>query len=133
MRKDWDRRAREDAESFIYTGAGNFASSGEANYKQLIRPYLPFLLRGKSPAECRIVEIGCGIGRMTQWLAASFGFVDAIDASPVMLETARERLGHQSNIAFHLGHGSDLAPVGNACADLVFSYIVFQHIPSRET
>ena len=49
-----------------------------------------------------------------------------------MLEGARRRLTDLSNIAFHLGQGSDLAPIGDASADLVFSYIVFQHIPSRE-
>jgi SAM-dependent methyltransferase len=131
MRDDWDRRAREDAEAFIYTGAGNFVSSGEANYNQLLRPYLPILLRGRSARDCRVVEIGCGIGRMTEWLAAEFGRVDALDISPAMIETARKRLSRFSNIAFHVGQGSDLAPIADASADLVFSYIVFQHIPSR--
>jgi len=137
MREDWDRRAREDAERFIYTrdsasDAADFVSSGKANYNQLVRPYVPILLRGRPARECRVVEIGCGIGRMTEWFAADFGWVDALDVSPAMLETARQRLGHLPNIAFHLGQGSDLSPVADASADLVFSYIVFQHIPSRE-
>jgi SAM-dependent methyltransferase len=131
MREDWDRRAREGAEASIYTGADDFVTSGEANYNQLLRPYLPILLRGKPAKDCRIVEIGCGIGRMTQWLAANFGFVDALDVSSAMLEAAQQRLGHLANIAFHLGSGSDLAPLASDSADLVFSYIVFQHIPSR--
>jgi len=137
MREDWDRRAQQDAEKFIYTrdsasDASDFAHSGEANYNQLVRPYLPILLRGRPARECRVVEIGCGIGRMTEWLAANFNIVDAIDVSPVMIEAARERLPHRPNIRFHVGHGSDLAPIPGASADLVFSYIVFQHIPSRE-
>ncbi len=137
MREDWDRRAREDAEAFIYTrdsasDARDFVRSGEANYNQLVRPYLPILLRGKPAPECRVVEIGCGIGRMTEWLAASFGHVDALDVSPAMIEAARQRLSHLRNLRFHLGNGADLAPIADASADLVFSYIVFQHIPSRE-
>jgi len=136
MREDWDRRAREDAERFIYTrdsasDAEDFVRSGEANYRQLVRPYLPILLGGKPACDCRAVEIGCGIGRMTEWLAADFGFVEALDVSPAMIQAARQRLGHVPNIAFHSGSGSDLAPVADASADLVFSYIVFQHIPSR--
>jgi SAM-dependent methyltransferase len=131
MRQDWDRRAREDAQKFIYTGDADFVQSGEANYNQLVRPYLPILLRGRPARECRAVEIGCGIGRMTEWFAANFGFVEAIDVSPAMIETARQRLGHLPNLAFHLGQGCDLAPIADASADLVFSYIVFQHIPSR--
>jgi SAM-dependent methyltransferase len=137
MREDWDRRARQDAEKFIYTrdsasDAADFAHSGRANYNQLVRPYLPLLLRGQPARDCRVVEIGCGIGRITQWLAADFGEVAALDVSPVMIQTARERLAHLPNIRFHVGTGSDLAPVPDASADLVFSYIVFQHIPSRE-
>lgn len=133
MREDWDRRASEDAEAFIYTGnSAGFVQSGEANYNQLVRPYLPILLCGRPARGCRVVEIGCGIGRMTEWFARDFGFVEALDVSPVMIEGARRRLGHRPNIAFHTGNGSDLAPVADGSADLVFSYIVFQHIPSRE-
>jgi SAM-dependent methyltransferase len=131
MRQDWDRRALEDAEAFIYTGTADFVSSGEANYNQLVRPYLPILLRGKPARDCRAVEIGCGIGRMTEWFATHFGWVDALDVSPAMIESAQQRLSRFSNIAFHVGQGSDLAPLRDASADLVFSYIVFQHIPSR--
>ena len=138
MREDWDARARVDAEHYIYTrdaagDVGDFARSGEANYNQLIRPYLPILLCGREARSCRLVEIGCGIGRMTEFFARDFGFVEALDVSPKMIEVARLRLGHLSNVAFHVGGGSDLAPVADGSADLVFSYIVFQHIPSRES
>ena len=137
MREDWDRRARDDAEAFIYTrdhaaDDNDFARSGKANYDQLVRPYLPILLRGRPPHECRAVEIGCGVGRMTASFAREFGHVDAIDVSPLMIQRARQRLGHLSNIAFHEGRGSDLSTLPATSADLVFTYIVFQHIPSRE-
>ena len=137
MREDWDDRARRDAEYYIYTrdavvDGAEFTRSGEANYNQLIRPYLPILLSGRDAQTCRVVEIGCGIGRMTEFLARDFGFVDAVDVSPAMIEGALRRLGHLSNAAFHVGGGSDLGQVPNGSASLVFSYIVFQHIPSRE-
>jgi SAM-dependent methyltransferase len=137
MREEWDRRARDDAERFIYTrdsaaDVADFARSGEANYNQLVRPFLPILLNGRPARSSRVVEIGCGVGRMTQWFARDFGFVEALDVSPAMIEGVRRRLGHPPNVAFHVGNGSDLAPVSGGSADLVFSYIVFQHIPSRE-
>lgn len=137
MREDWDLRAREDAESFIYTrdkadDDNDFARSGRANYDQLVRPYLPILLRGRAARDCRVLEIGCGVGRMTAWFAREFGRVDALDVSPVMIQRARQRLGHMTNVAFHAGSGSDLASLADDSADLVFSYIVFQHIPSKD-
>jgi SAM-dependent methyltransferase len=69
---------------------------------------------------------------MTEWFAKEFGSVDAVDVSPVMIEGARRRLSDAGKVSFHVGGGSDLAPIADGCADLVFSYIVFQHIPSRE-
>jgi SAM-dependent methyltransferase len=137
MREDWDLRAREDAERFIYTrdsadDVSDFVRSGEANYNQLVRPFVPILLGGLPARESHAVEIGCGVGRMTEWIVRDFGFVDALDISPVMIEEARRRLGHLPNVAFHAGNGRDLTPLADGLADLVFSYIVFQHIPSRD-
>ena len=137
MREDWDRRARQDAERFIYTrdrpaDVADFDASGEANYKQLVRPYLPILLRGAPPSACTVVEIGCGAGRMTQWFARGFGRVEALDVSPEMIALARRRLAGFPNVRLHVSSGADLAPLADRSADLVFSYIVFQHIPSRE-
>jgi SAM-dependent methyltransferase len=135
MRRDWDERARHDAERFVYTrdsqaDEADFTASGRANYDQLVRPYLPVLLNGAAPRDCRVLEIGCGVGRMTRWFAESFGKVDGIDIAPEMIGQARRRLAVCPNATLHAGSGFDLQPLPDACFDLVFSYIVFQHIPS---
>jgi SAM-dependent methyltransferase len=79
MRRDWNERALQDAEYFVYTrnpaaGAADFDSSGRANYDQLLRPYLPLLLNGADARDCRVLEIGCGVGRMTRWFAETRPF-----------------------------------------------------------
>jgi SAM-dependent methyltransferase len=137
MRRDWEERARADALRSVYTrdAAGDeadFDRSGRANYDQLVRPYLPVLLSGRRAADCRVVEIGCGLGRMTQWFAAEFGRVHAVDVSKAMLEGARARLAGRGNVRFHEGTGYDLRFLPDDSVDLAFSYIVFQHIPARE-
>jgi ubiquinone/menaquinone biosynthesis C-methylase UbiE len=135
MRRDWSERARQDAEHFVYTrkpdaDGPDFNSSGRANYDQLVRPYLPVLLNGAAARDCRVLEIGCGLGRMTRWFAESFGEVHGIDIAPEMLHEAGGRLAAYPNIQLHTGSGFDLQPLPDAYFDLVFSYIVFQHIPS---
>jgi SAM-dependent methyltransferase len=135
MREDWDQRAMEDARHYVYTrdaetDVAGFDESGLANYDQLIRPYLPLLLDGAPASECRVLEIGCGAGRMTRWLAAHFGAVDALDVSVEMLKRAAAALQGFSNITFVEGAGMDLSGCPDGAFDLVFSYIVFQHIPS---
>ena len=135
MKRDWNERALQNAEHFVYTrnpdaDGADFDSSGRANYDQLVRPYLPVLLNGAAPRDCRVLEIGCGIGRMTRWFAESFGEVHGIDIAPEMIGQARDRLAAYPNVLLHTGSGFDLQPLPDAHFDLVFSYIVFQHIPS---
>ncbi len=135
MKREWNERALEDAEHFVYTrdpdaNALDFDSSGRANYDQLVRPYLPVLLRGASPRDCRVLEIGCGVGRMTRWFAESFAEVHGIDVAPEMIAQAGLRLAAYPNVALHTGSGFDLQSLPDAYFDLVFSYIVFQHVPS---
>lgn len=137
MRHDWNARALEDAKHYVYTRDPNsneleFDASGRANYAQLIRPYLPVLLRGANPHTARALEIGCGVGRMTRLLAENFAEVHAIDVAPEMLAQARARLADCPNVTLHQGSGFDLQPLPDAHFDLVFSYIVFQHIPSAD-
>ncbi len=137
MRTDWDQRARSDAERYIYTrdsesDVAEFDRSGLANYNQLVRPFLPLLLDGKPSRDCRVLEIGCGAGRMTQWFAGAFGEVHGVDVSPEMIRLARRRLRHARNVELSVGDGVSLRPLPDRYFDLVFSYIVFQHIPSRE-
>jgi len=137
MRRDWDQRASEDADRFVYTrdseaDEADFLASGRANFHQLVRPYLPVLLQGADPRRCRVLEIGCGVGRMTRWFADTFGEVHALDVSPGMMERARSRLADLPNVVLHLGSGVDLDGLPDESFDLVFSYIVFQHVPSAE-
>jgi SAM-dependent methyltransferase len=136
MRTDWDARALRDAERFVYTrdsaaDEADFDSSGRANFLQLVRPYLPLLVEGRDPRSARALEIGCGVGRMTRWFAEYFGEVDGVDVSPEMARLARERLRGIGNARIHEGSGTDLSGFASESFDLVFSYIVFQHIPSK--
>src|SRR6188768_1033471 len=135
MRRDWNGRAEKDAEHFVYTrdaetDEADFIASGQANYNQLVRPYLPVLLRGANPGDCRVLEIGCGLGRMTRWFAEAFGEVQGVDVSAEMIRRARAALVDRANVTLHTGSGYDLQPLPDGWFDLVFSYIVFQHIPS---
>jgi len=135
MKREWNERAVQDAEHFVYTrdpgtDALDFDASGRANYDQLVRSYLPVLLRGAAPRDCRDLEIGCGVGRMTRWFAETFGEVHGIDVAPEMISQAEVRLAAYQNVELHAGSGFDLRSLPDAYFDLVFSYIVFQHVPS---
>jgi SAM-dependent methyltransferase len=75
-------------------------------------------------------EYGCGVGRVTAWLAARFPRVYAYDISAPHLKLAREYLGKegQSNVVLHkIDTISSLSSLEHV--DLVFTVIVLQHNP----
>ncbi|MEE8176947.1 MAG: class I SAM-dependent methyltransferase, partial [Acidobacteriota bacterium] len=136
MRRDWNERATQDAQQYVYTrdvatDESDFEDSGRVNYDQLVRPFLPLLLCGRSPQSCRVVEIGCGLGRITRPFAENFLEVHGVDVSAEMIERAGARLRDCPNASFHVSSGMDLSCLPDKHFDLAFSYLVFQHIPSR--
>lgn len=70
------------------------------------------------------LEIGCGAGRMTKQLCATFGHVHGVDVSADMIAAARPRCGE--NVSFHVTDGLRL-PLPDASVNAVFSCHVFQH------
>src|SRR6266567_6993946 len=62
-------------------------------------PFWVHLLQSEQPAPTRILEIGCGTGRLTIPLAregAVRGFtVVGLDIEPTMLSRAQERMSHE--------------------------------------
>lgn len=83
------------------------------------------------PADA-VVEIGCGLGRMTRVLAERAASVRALDVSERMLELAREYNPSVENVEWILGDGTSLAGIGDESADAVVSHVVFQHIPDPQ-
>jgi ubiquinone/menaquinone biosynthesis C-methylase UbiE len=78
----------------------------------------------------KMLEIGCGIGRMTRYFARRFKEVHGIDVSPEMISRATEHLKEALNVSLHVGNGRDLGGFADGSFDFAFSYITFQHIPS---
>ena len=130
MREDWDRRARENARYYINTREHEgfeFGLSGCVSVVYLLRP-IQHLLRH----DMRLLEIGCGIGRMMPFFAGLFAEAHGIDISPSMVEQGRARLGNHPNVHLHLGDGRSLAGLPDHWFDVVVSFEVFQHVPDRE-
>ena len=81
--------------------------------------------------EVSVIEIGCGIGRITEFIAKDFKKVIGIDISGEMISKCKKRLKHQKNIAYYETDGKTL-PSSDNSIDFVFSFIVFQHMPDKK-
>jgi SAM-dependent methyltransferase len=126
MRADWEVRARADARFYIFPAAStesDFEASGRRDLDEIV-------LKGISlPADAVAVEIGCGIGRLAKALSSRVRKIYACDLSGEMLARAGEYCAGADNIEFIRVDG-DLAPLPSGVADLVYSHLVFQHVPS---
>jgi SAM-dependent methyltransferase len=130
----WDARAREDAFYFVDNrldyrnpDVERFWERGREDLDQLLAAVGASLRPHQS-----VVDIGCGVGRLTRALAAQVEDVVAIDVSGEMLQRAREHNAHLDNVRWVHGDGSTLTGIGDACADAVVSHVVFQHIPDPQ-
>lgn len=137
MRKAWDDRARENARHYVATGRTDwtddeFFASGEQQVAEDILTDITNICQGKDPKQMRVLEIGCGAGRVTRALATLFGEVHAVDISGEMVQAARTALALFPNAHIYQNNGCDLAVVPDLAFDFAYSVIVFQHIPSRE-
>jgi len=68
----------------------------------------------------RVLEIGCGVGRLTRGLAAKAGEVIALDVSAEMLARARDHNEELDNVTWLLGDGSTLAGVETRASTRAF-------------
>ncbi len=131
MRADWNRRAAEDA--YYYVAFGR-KQQDDDEFFATARDVLKGLAAEwkRLPGRSAALEIGCGPGRLMRPLAAVFSEIHGVDVSDQMIRRARELLRHTPNAHPHSTTGSDLALFPDGKFDFVYSYAVFQHIPSRD-
>jgi SAM-dependent methyltransferase len=76
------------------------------------------------------LEYGCGLGRVTRWLATEFPVVLGYEISKAHLRRAKEYLGEEGvrNVTFH--HIKVIDDILNLSkVDLIYSVLVLQHNP----
>lgn len=134
MKRDWDDRARENAKWYINTvrrdqSDEEFDATGLPEVINFVLSDPVLTQRGDFKTQ-RLLEIGCGIGRMTKHLAGHFAEVHGTDVSAEMIARARERLGNLENVSFHETSGVDFAALPSNYFDMIFSVYVFQHVPT---
>jgi SAM-dependent methyltransferase len=125
----WNAAARRNAAWHIATG---YSSESDDFFASGVREVDEFLSRGglSLTHEDTLLEIGSGVGRMTQYFATLAGCVIATDVSGEMLDRARSNLAGLENVEYLEVSGDGELPVADSSVDAVFSYITMQHVPT---
>ncbi len=118
-----DTKSRQKVDEF------ELRETGVKDYEQYISEdnNLRTSLQNNTGTTC--LEIGCGVGRITEQLAKQCSHVTAVDISPIMLSIAKKRLSNVPNITFLETEGNRL-PVQDNSVGIVFSSDTFNHLPS---
>ena len=131
MKGDWNRRAVEDAAYYIASADPDqgdaFRGSSQRDVELYFEGLQHLLTKDKT-----VLDIGCGIGRMDEFVAPHVGALIGVDVSGEMVRKATERLAHIPNARFVEGDGFSL-PVDDASVDIIFTHIVLQHTPRHVT
>ena len=75
-----------------------------------------------------VLEIGCGTGKNTVWLAERARRVIAMDFSPGMLEVARGR-APTDRVSFVQHDVRERWPIDDALVDFVVANLILEHLP----
>lgn len=140
--KTWEEKAKENPlygvmshEEFVNTGSEptseeleRFYSRGYEMVSQWINPWLS---ETKTSADMKILEFGCGMGRLTNALAKDRNpeTIFGIDISKTMIDHAIKNTVRGSKYSV-IGDNGDF-PYESNYFDRIYSYAVFQHISEK--
>lgn len=103
-----------------------FFSTGEEDIGKVLAE---LAARGLTPATKRVLDFGCGVGRLTQAMARTFDRCDGVDISETMVELAKKYNKYGDLCNYHVNIEPDLALFESNSFDFIFSTIVLQHNP----
>lgn len=79
----------------------------------------------------KALDFGCGVGRLTQALAAHFSETHGVDIAPSMIEAARHLNKFGKKCSYYVNSKNDLSLFPDTHFDFVYSVIVLQHMHPR--
>lgn len=78
------------------------------------------------------LDLGCGVGRLSQALAKYFTHIDAVDISSTMIENAN-KYNNKLNCSFHLICNNDLSLFDDNSFSFIYSNITLQHMDTHKS
>jgi SAM-dependent methyltransferase len=136
-KQDWEELASVDPLwAVLGTGGAKrgrwqlerFLATGEADVEAAVAESARL---GRPAGRKRVLDFGCGIGRLARPFASRFDEYVGVDVAEAMVARARELHSDLASCTFVASSAPDLAIFRDASFDLVYSNLVLQHLPER--
>jgi SAM-dependent methyltransferase len=132
----WEEKAQQNplygvmsVDDFVSAGADPTPDQLERFYEEGRRKaatlLLPWLAATSTPKTARVLEFGCGMGRLVNAVRGEFPDIVGVDVSRTMVERATK---YVPGAEFRVLEKGGRIPVATATVDRAYSYAVFQHI-----
>ena len=108
-----------------------FSSFSETEIKNIGDEYFDIVDESILNSNSTVLDMGCGSGRWSKYLAPNVKFIEAIDPSDAIF-SATKLLSNVNNIRITQA-SSDNIPFNDETFDFVFSLGVLHHIPETQT
>lgn len=123
----WNNLAQENIYRAIWCSKGEV----NPNWDEAANECLEVILKDiPIQQNWKVLDLGCGIGRLTKLMASRCDEMTGVDFSPEMIEQAKTYLASIPNVKLFVNNGMDLSLFENSSFDFVYSMITLQHIPS---
>ena len=130
LKRHWERLGRQDPYGAVLTrgvwDVERFFRSGVDEITAVLRHAARL---GLTVSRRRALDFGCGVGRVSQALAAHFDRVVGVDVASSMIAQARQINRVPERCSFELNRAIHLRRFDTGSFDLVYSRMVLQHMP----
>jgi SAM-dependent methyltransferase len=129
----WEQLGRKNPLGAILTvdnemaewNIGEFLATGRADVRRFMAD---FERLAPNTPRTRLLDFGCGVGRVTRVFAGCFDDVVGVDVAPSMIEWARSLHADCDRCTFLVNRASNLKIFPSESFSVVYSRIVLQHI-----
>ena len=134
LKRNWEGYGKVDPLYAILTVpdmAGNrwrpeqFFETGRCQIEQLLQRCRQLAI---SPPRGKSLDFGCGVGRLSQPLAAHFDEVHGVDIAASMIANAQRYNMHPEKCFYHVNEGANLESFASGEFAFICSLITLQHM-----
>jgi ubiquinone/menaquinone biosynthesis C-methylase UbiE len=125
--RSWNRLSRENAVKAVFGRDATESEFDEAGARDAE------WIRDIIGNDQKVLDVGCGLGRLEKYLSPFCSTINAVDVSPQMLKLASTRLGKLSNVSFSLVKDDcKLSQFQDGAFDVVISLFVLEHLDKED-